>query len=158
MEGRAMQWRPVAYVALRDESLRRQLSDALGGEGWMVITAPTGYHLVESMADVLLGRHTWHKPGLVVVDAVSPGCSGMTIARGLRDLGWSVPVVLIVHSTRERGLVGDIGGPDVRVLDAQHATDGLVAIARTRRRSPPEPWQPPGRAFPSTGRERQESN
>ncbi len=153
-----MQWRPVAYVALRDETLRRRLSDALNGRGWTVVAAPTGYHLVGSMADILLGRHAWLRPGLVVVDALSPGCSGLTIARGLRDLGWTVPVVLIVQSTRERSLLPDIDEPDVRVLDAERATEGLVEIARACRRTPPESWQPPRAASTPTASERQESN
>jgi hypothetical protein len=129
-----MQWRPVAYVALRDESLRRAMTDALGREGWTVIATPTGYHLVESMADFLLGQNAWLRPALVIAEARSPGCSGMTLARGLRDLGWPTPVVLIVRSPDDRRFLGDIDGADVHIVDGDRAIRGVLEIARARRR------------------------
>ena len=121
---------PVSYVALRDAERRQRISEALRAEGWTVVDRPSGYHLVEDMADQLLGQESWPRPDLVVVDAISPGCAGVTIARGLRDLGWTVPVVLLVESERERRLIEE--GPDDRlhVLEASEALAAVSAVAR----------------------------
>lgn len=121
-------WRPVAYVAVVDVERRRSISKVLGRDGWLVIDLPSGYHLVEDIADVLLGEQALLRPpDLVVVDVASPGCSGITIARGLRDLGWSVPIVLL-------GAPESSDGPDPRpggafaVLPADAAPDQILEL------------------------------
>ena len=48
-------WRPVAHVAVRDDDRRRTIVDILHGAGWTVSESRTGYHLVESIADAILG-------------------------------------------------------------------------------------------------------
>jgi DNA-binding response OmpR family regulator len=107
-------WRPVAQVALRDPDLRRQIADTLRSAGWAVFDSPTGYHLIARIAGAILGEHAWCQPGLVVVDAVSPGCSGTSIARGLRDLGWSTPIVVLIESQAEKAALTT--GPDDRLF------------------------------------------
>lgn len=138
-------WRPVAYVALHDAATRRRLSEALRGDGWVVIDLPSGYHLVEDMADVLLGEHACLRPpDLVVVEAASPGCCGITIARGMRDLGWSVPVVLLRSSGPTDPPEPDPVDAALAVLPIDVAPDELVEVARRRRplASPPAAARP----------------
>jgi CheY-like chemotaxis protein len=143
-------WRPVAYVAVLDGARRRRISEALRGDGWVVIDLPSGYHLVEDIADVLLGEHACLRPpDLVVVDAASPGCSGITIARGMRDLGWSVPVVLL--RPRDPADPPDPAPVDgaLAILPADVPPDDLVEVARQRRplaASRPAPDRAPERA------------
>jgi CheY-like chemotaxis protein len=86
---------PVAFVAIQDDERRREVADALRKDGWAVVDSKTGYHLVESLSGFILGDRPWIHPHLVVVDVHSPGCSGITISQGLRDLGWNTPVILL---------------------------------------------------------------
>jgi CheY-like chemotaxis protein len=129
-------WRPVAYVAVLDVARRRRISEALRGDGWVVIDLPSGYHLVEDIADVLLGEHACLRPpDLVVVDAASPGCSGITIARGMRDLGWSVPVVLLRSAEPRDPLDPRPVDGALAILSPDASLDDLLDVAR-RQRSP----------------------
>jgi CheY-like chemotaxis protein len=88
-------WRPVAYITVQDAAVRARISSALDRLGWSVIARPTGFHLIQSIADVIDGHRDWLRPGLIVIDTRSRGCAGTTIAAGLRDLGISIPIVLV---------------------------------------------------------------
>jgi hypothetical protein len=87
----------TCYAAIRDEALRDELSRSLAQLGWRVVARPTGFHLVQELADVILDPAQAPRPaiGLLVVDEPSPGCRGSSIARGLRELGIKVPVTVI---------------------------------------------------------------
>jgi DNA-binding response OmpR family regulator len=86
--------RPVVYITVRDPLCRARISDVLARDGWTVVEQPTGFHLIQAIANVIDG-HPWRAPALIVVDALAPGCRGTTIAAGLRDLGVAIPVVVI---------------------------------------------------------------
>jgi FixJ family two-component response regulator len=88
-------WRPVAYVAMQDPAARQQIVNVLERARWAVIPQPSGFHLIQAIAGVIDGHQPWLRPGLIVVDARSRGCAGTTIAAGLRDLGITIPIVLI---------------------------------------------------------------
>jgi hypothetical protein len=88
-------WRPVAYVAMQDQVARAETISTLERSGWAVIPEPTGFHLLQAIAGVIEGHQTWRRPGMIVIDARSRGCSGVTIAAGLRDLGITIPIVLV---------------------------------------------------------------
>lgn len=87
----------TCYAAIRDEALRAELSRSLARLGWRVVARPTGFHLVQELADVILDPAPASRPaiGLLVVDEPSPGCRGSSIARGLRELGIEAPVTVI---------------------------------------------------------------
>jgi hypothetical protein len=87
-------WRPVAYVAIREQA-RQRIVGVLQRAGWEVIAQPSGFHLIQSIAGLIEGHQPWLRPGLIVVDAHSRGCAGTTIAAGLRDLGITIPIVLV---------------------------------------------------------------
>jgi len=86
---------PTCYTAIRDESLRAELGRSLSRLGWRVIDRPTGFHLIQELADVILEEAPRPTVGLLVVDEPSPGCRGSSIARGLRALGIEVPVTVL---------------------------------------------------------------
>jgi FixJ family two-component response regulator len=88
-------WRPVAYVAVRDDEQRSRITAALRDLGWSVQGARTGFHLIDALADLILGNAPWLQVGLVIVDDALPGCRGSSIASGLRELGIDVPVAVI---------------------------------------------------------------
>ncbi len=85
---------PVAFVAVQDDSRRNEIAQALRRDGWAVVESKTGYHLVQTMSGLILDGQPWIHPHLVVIDRHSPGCSGHTFSDGLRDLGWSTPVLM----------------------------------------------------------------
>jgi hypothetical protein len=87
-------FRPIAYIALDDLTLRSRVAAILETAGWTAIVEPTGFHLLRAIADVIDGSRSWLRPGLIVMDAFARGCSGTTIALGLRDLGITIPIVL----------------------------------------------------------------
>lgn len=88
-------WRPLAHVALRDDQLRRKVVEGLRAQGWAVVDAESGHHLLLNLSGFLMDLEPWWPPKLVVVDVISPGCLGTTIAEGLRDLGLPVTTVLV---------------------------------------------------------------
>jgi CheY-like chemotaxis protein len=120
-----------------DARQRSAIARALRAEGWSVQECPGGHDLVQSLADVILGEEPGQRPDLIAVDAVSPGCCGTSIARGVRQLGWSIPVALIVQPERREGSVIDDPGDLVFAVDARDAVPAIVAIARRCRPTDP---------------------
>src|SRR5438067_3819055 len=88
-------WRPVAYVTMQDKPARTEIVSVLEHSGWAVIPEPTGFHLIQAISGVIEGHHCGLRPSMIVIDARSRGCSGVTIAAGLRDLGITIPIVLV---------------------------------------------------------------
>jgi hypothetical protein len=119
-------WRPVAYVAMQDRGARQRIVNVLERAGWAVIPQPSGFHLIQAIAGVIEGRQPWLRPRLIVVDARSRGCAGTTIAAGLRDLGITIPIVLI-------GAPGETlpVSPDrtLRIVDRASAQDTVAELA-----------------------------
>lgn len=132
--------RPIAHVAIRDERRRAAIAGSLRREGWQVLESPTGFHLLEHLSPAILGEAATPMPALLVVDAISPGCSGLTIAAGLREMGHSMPVVLV--ASEDRPVTGRLPA-EVVVTDASSAGEVAVQAARRLSRADPEP-APPG--------------
>jgi len=126
------QWRPVAYVAMQDRAARQRIVNVLEHAGWAVIPQPSGFHLIQAIAGVIDGDQPWLRPGLIVVDARSRGCAGTTIAAGLRDLGITIPIVLIAAPNETLPVSPD---RTLRIVDSEAAEKTvaeLAAIATTR--------------------------
>lgn len=124
-----MTLRPLAHVAIRDPQHRGVIADALRREGWSVLESATGFHLLQELSPAILGEAAAPLPSLIVIDAFSPGCSGLTIARGLREIGHEVPIVLVVSSPRDRSRLAGLPA-GVAVVDAAEAPASSVALAR----------------------------
>jgi CheY-like chemotaxis protein len=112
------QWRPVAYVTMHDPAARARIMSVLERAGWAVIPQPTGFHLIQAISGVIEGHLSWLRPGLIVVDARSRGCSGITIAAGLRDLAITIPIVLVAADGEALPVSTD---HSLRVVDARSA-------------------------------------
>lgn len=119
--------RPIVYIAVEDSACRAAIVDALHRQGAAVLEFRTGFHLLGALADLIEGAGPSLRPGLVVVDAVLRGCSGMTIAAGLRDLELQIPVV-VVATPGEPML--DFDGP-IQVVSSTRAASAIAEIART---------------------------
>lgn len=134
----SVQGRPVVYIAVGDHAYRAAIVEALRHQGATVIEYRTGFHLLGALADLIEGTQPARQPSLLVVDAVSHGCSGITIAAGLRDLEVQIPVVIVA---RPGDPVVDSDGRLVRVVSTSHAASSIAEIAR--------PLSPLGGSAPS---------
>jgi DNA-binding response OmpR family regulator len=119
----------TAYVALTEPELRGTVAAAIRELGWEVVEVPSGYHLLDHLAVPLLDRGT--HPRLIVVDAFSPGCSGLTIARGTLDLGWRTAVLMVTRSSAQRDLAITSGAPAEVVVEPADVPARARALART---------------------------
>jgi hypothetical protein len=127
------EWRPVAYVALRDHALRHAVDAALREVGWTTLHAATGLDLVRSLSGLILDDAPWLRVGMVVVDDALSGCRGSSIATGLRDLGIAIPIAIVAPGQVDDQLAR-LDDPDrgTYVLDAALAPLAVRAIARAR--------------------------
>jgi FixJ family two-component response regulator len=119
-------WRPIAYVAMQDRAARQHIVNVLERAGWAVIPQPSGFHLIQAIADMIDGHQSWLRPGLIVVDARSRGCAGTTIAAGLRDLGISIPIVLIAGPGEALPVSPD---QTLRIVDSASAETAVAELA-----------------------------
>lgn len=119
--------RHVAYVTMQDAEARAEIVSVLERAGWAVIPQPTGFHLLQSIADVVEGRYTWLDPMLIVIDAYARGCAGTTIAAGLRDLGIEIPIVLITTPGQRVPVTTDAA---LRVITSSDAPAVVQELAR----------------------------
>ena len=82
----------TVLIADDDASVRRLLRIAFELDGDRTITAADGD---EAIAAVRL-----HQPGVVIVDAAMPGCTGTAVCRAIRqDLGWDPTVIMLTGRT-----------------------------------------------------------
>jgi FixJ family two-component response regulator len=123
------QWQPVAYVSIQDAAARAAIVSILERAGWAAIQQPTGFHLVQAIAGVIDGHHAWQCPCLIVIDARSRGCSGATIATGLRDLGITILVVLVAAPGETLATGAD---PTMRVVDVTSAAAAVAELVNAR--------------------------
>lgn len=119
-------WRPVAYVSMQDRAARQQIMSVLERANWAVIPQPSGFHLIQAISGVIEGQQPWLRPGLIVVDARSRGCSGTTIAAGLRDLGITIPIVLIATAGETLPVSPD---KTIRIVDSVSAVKTVTELA-----------------------------
>lgn len=122
-------FRPLAYVSLRDAGVRDRVVSTLDCAGWLSIERPSGFHLLQSIADVVDGDGVWMKPGLIVIDAFARGCAGTTIALGLRDLGIEIPIVLV--RAPEQPVPIKSNDHLLHVVDAAGADHAVAAIVQS---------------------------
>jgi len=132
-------WRPIAYTAIANRLQAKRIVEALQRQGYLVLEHATGFHLVASLADVIegAGRNTLVWPHLIVADVRSPGCSGASIANGLRDLGIEIPIILIAGEhdpvpPRERMFVVEAAAAAVRVPELAKHWAPIRLLDRTR--------------------------
>jgi hypothetical protein len=121
-------WRPVAFVSLQSIDLRDHVRATLESAGWVVVEHATGFHIVRAIADLIDGRTVWRRPGLIVVDAWSRGCAGVSIATGLHDLGVEIPIVVVAAGA----VMADarIQSRRAYIVDPEDAPRFVAALAR----------------------------
>jgi FixJ family two-component response regulator len=123
----ATEWRPIAHVSVEDAACRAAIVDTLHRRGWSVVEQPTGLHLIHAISGLILGDKPWLRPGLIVADAAARGCSGLSIAAGLRDLGSRIPVVVVARAADE--LATRRAGP-LTIVEPEHAARTIALLTR----------------------------
>ena len=98
---------PIAHIAVEDAACRTAIIDSLQRRGWSVVEQVTGLHLIHAISGIILGDQRCPRPGLIVADAAARGCSGLSVARGLRDLGSRIPVVVVARAADALATKGD---------------------------------------------------
>ena len=116
----------IVHVSVADFACRQRISDALRRQGWHVVEQPTGFHLLQNIADVIEGQ-TERLPALLVVDVRSRGCSGLSIAAGLRELGVRIPLILVAKPGDPVTITDDA---TIRVVGPNRAVAAIAEIAR----------------------------
>ncbi|HET9626262.1 MAG TPA: response regulator [Kofleriaceae bacterium] len=139
------EWRPVTYVTVQDDAMRARIQQQLERLGWAVIVQPTGFHLVQALSNVIDGHRSWLRPGLIVLDAWPRGCAGTTIAAGLRDLGISIPIVLVAAPGESLPVSADTTLRIVDTASAERTVTEVAAGLLHRRSSAPPGHGPPSR-------------
>jgi DNA-binding response OmpR family regulator len=110
-------------LIIEDElPMRTALSDALGAEGYRVLTAADG--------ETGLDRALEEKPDLILLDIMMPRMDGFTVCAELRRLGNPTPILMLTAKgqveDRVRGL--DVGADDYLVKP--FSTEELLARVR----------------------------
>lgn len=112
---------------MQERAARQKIMNVLERGGWAVIPQPSGFHLIQSIAGVIDGQQAWLRPGLIVVDARSRGCAGTTIAAGLRDLGITIPIVLVAAPSESLPVSPD---QTLRIVDSESAAQAVTELAK----------------------------
>jgi FixJ family two-component response regulator len=121
---------PIAHIALEDPACRDAVVDTLHRRGWSVIEHRTGLHLIHAISGLILGDQPSRRPQLIVADAAARGCSGLSIARGLRDLGSRIPVIVVARAADE--LAAAQSGP-LTIVAPENAARTVALLARPHR-------------------------
>lgn len=91
----AMAGRPRVLLAEDDDELRAVLEKALERGGFEVSAVPNGSDLLDRIALCLLGERWEPMPDIIVTDVRLPAFNGLSLMEGLRQEGFSVPVVVM---------------------------------------------------------------
>jgi CheY-like chemotaxis protein len=119
----------LGLVAVRDRDCRSLITKTLRRLGWTVVEHASGFHVVQALSELITGNAIGPRADLIVVDAISAGCSGVTIAAGFRDLGLAIPIMLIAPAEASEVPV-DAYAHSVILVEPTTASIALVAIAK----------------------------
>ena len=134
--------RPIAHLVVHDARAGAAIAAELRGLGWSVVEHPTGMHLLAGISGLVLGDRPDRCPDLIVVEDRLRGCAATTLAHGLRELGFLIPMVVV----RGGGAAPPAGA---LVVDAARAPRAIADYARALAPAPAasdgEPWRSAGR-------------
>jgi len=119
------------FVAEDDPEMRAFLSSVFARRGYEVTDARSGAHALELLGDVLLGLGSRRfAPDLVVTDQCMPGCDGLELIEALREIGASMPIILITAFGDDDLMRRAIAAGATAVLDKPFDASLLIAMAR----------------------------
>lgn len=124
---------PVVLLAEDDDELRRLLTTKLQRSGCLVLEAKNGMELAQLIIERGLAPPpaTQTSAEIIISDVRMPGLTGMEIVALLRQVDWTMPVILITGfgDAAAHAEASELG---VLLLDKPIDLDDLVAIACAR--------------------------
>lgn len=84
-------------TGIADAGISGRLGLDLAWMGCDVFDAADGVQMIRYISDAILDEPGSRRPDLIVADAVSVGCNGLSVLAGIRDLGWTTPVLLLLR-------------------------------------------------------------
>lgn len=123
--------RPTRVLLAEDDrELRKILALALRREGYEVAEARDGNHLRSYLGALLYNKHHADPVDLIITDVRMPGPSGVEMLEWLREVVWSIPVIVVtafgdpvLHAEARR-----LGA--LAVLDKPFDVNELLALVR----------------------------
>jgi DNA-binding response OmpR family regulator len=91
--GTKVGWNSRILLAEDNDEMRLLLASVLRRDGYLVIEAKDGRELVKHLTEHGAGAAC--DIDLVISDVRMPGASGLDVLAGLREIDWSMPVILI---------------------------------------------------------------
>jgi len=89
-------------IAIANPEKRERIAQHWRDKEYMVSSVATGLLVLDEMAGALLGEsYVDANPLLIVLDDILPGVLGRSIVDGIRDLGWTTPIVLLGGEARD---------------------------------------------------------
>jgi DNA-binding response OmpR family regulator len=85
---------PGIVLGIADPTLRQQIAARLGDLGCDIEAVGDGLGVIERLAEAL-ERDEGPRPSLLVLDALLPGITGLSVLTSLRELDWQVPIVIL---------------------------------------------------------------
>ncbi len=86
---------PCILLADDDATMRQDLAELLREDGYEVVEMKNGIDVVEYLDGCAIngGRH--RTPDIIVSDIRMPGYTGLEVLEGLREMYWSIPMILM---------------------------------------------------------------
>jgi DNA-binding response OmpR family regulator len=102
-------WHSRILLAEDNDEMRSMLASILRRDGYAVIEARDGRELVRQLTEHGTGQAS--DIDLVISDVRMPGASGLDVLAGLREIDWSMPVILITAfgSADTKARAGQLG-------------------------------------------------
>jgi DNA-binding response OmpR family regulator len=124
-------WNSRILLAEDNDEMRTMLASILRRDGYVVIEAKDGRELVKHLSEHGTGEAS--DIDLVISDIRMPGASGLDVLAGLREVDWSMPVILITAfgSVDTKSRAGVLGAAILldkpfELEDLRHAVRSVV--------------------------------
>jgi CheY-like chemotaxis protein len=118
------------FLAEDDKEMRRLIASTLRRRGYFVVEAEDGLGLLRDLGNAYWGVHTSTPDSVIVTDVRMPGADGLTILRGVRELPWCPPFIVITAFGDDelKAEARRLGAH--AVLDKPFDIDALVTLVR----------------------------
>jgi DNA-binding response OmpR family regulator len=117
----------TVLVVEDDPTLRLGLTKALRGDGYRVVTAPTGPEGLEAVLS--------EPPDLVILDVMLPGMNGYEVLESIRARDADLPIIMLTAKSEEEDRVRGLkGGADDYVVKPFGVAELLARVQAALRR------------------------
>ena len=86
---------PRVLISEDAADVRMLVAAALRGLGYEIVEVKSGAELLDELGNEILSGDPTACPDIIITDVRMPGLTGMEVLAGLRQAGWSTPIVLM---------------------------------------------------------------